>query len=224
MMGGWGEYVAAWAVFLLSHMIPARPALRGRLVELMGRPGYLIAYSVLSAAIFIWLLYAAGRAPHVQLWPMPTWGPWFVLAAMSVAFALLVFGLFRPNPFSFGGSSGVYDPAQAGVLRITRHPILATALIWSLAHLVVNGDVAHVILFGGFALFAVFGMVALDMRNRRRMGEAAWAETIAALHRAPLRPTGRTFLRALLVIVTVLVFVALHPWLAGIGIEHYFRP
>lgn len=224
MMGGWGEYVAAWVVFLLSHMIPARPALRGRLVALMGRRGYLIVYSVLSVAIFIWLLYAAGRAPYVQVWPMPSWGPWFVLAAMTMAFTLLVFGLFRPNPFSFGGTGGAYDPARAGILRINRHPILATALIWSLAHLVVNGSVAHVILFGGFALFAIFGMVALDTRNRRRMGDAAWAETIAALHQAPLRPTGGTLLRALAVIVTVLIFIAIHPWLAGVDIEPYFRP
>lgn len=223
-MSGWGEYVAAWAVFLLSHMIPARPVLRGRLIALMGRRGYLIAYSALSVVIFLWLIHAAGRAPYVQLWPMPLWGPWFVLVAMTIGFTLLVFGLLRPNPFSFGGSGGSYDPAKAGILRLVRHPILATALIWALAHLVVNGDVAHVILFGGFTLFAIFGMVALDMRNRRRMGDAAWEETLASLRSAPLRPAGSTLLRALVVIVTVLVFVALHPWLAGVDIEPYFRP
>jgi len=223
-MSGWGEYVAAWAVFLLSHMIPARPALRGRLVAALGRRGYVIAYSLLSVAIFLWLLRAAGRAPLVLLWPMPSWGPWLVLVVMTMALTLLVFGLFRPNPFSFGGAAGPYDPARAGILRLNRHPILATAFLWALAHLVVNGDVAHVILFGGFVLFALFGMVALDARNRRRMGEAAWAETLAALHRAPMRPTGGTLLRALAVIVAVLVFVAIHPWLAGIDIEPYFRP
>lgn len=223
-LGGWFEYVAAWAVFLLSHMVPSRPGMRGRLVAMLGRRGYLIAYSLLSVVLFLWLVWAAGRAPHVQLWAMPSWGPWLVLVAMTIAFTLLVFGLFRPNPFSFGGTGAAYDPARAGILRVVRHPILATALIWALAHLVVNGDVAHVILFGGFVLFAVFGMVALDMRNRRRMGDAAWQETLAALHRAPLRPAGSTVVRAVIVIVTVLVFVAIHPWLAGVDIEPYFRP
>lgn len=223
-MIGWGEYIAAWAVFLLSHMIPARPALRGRLIGLMGRWGYLAAYSLLSVAIFLWLIYAAGRAPHVQLWVTPVWGPWFVLVTMVIAFTFLVFGLGRPNPFSFGGTSGAFDPAQIGILRFVRHPILATALLWAAAHLVVNGDVAHVILFGGFVLFAVFGMVMLDRRNRRHMGEEAWAELIAAMRKAPISPSRRTFMRAVVVLLVVLLFVGIHPWLAGVSIEHHFRP
>lgn len=39
---GWGELATAMTVFLLTHAIPARPALRGRLVTLLGRRAYLI--------------------------------------------------------------------------------------------------------------------------------------------------------------------------------------
>ncbi|MBW7922602.1 MAG: NnrU family protein [Rubellimicrobium sp.] len=223
-MGGWFEYVAAWAVFLLSHMIPARPGLRGRLVGMLGRRGYTIAYSILSVVIFLWLVRAAGRAPFVGLWPRPDWGPWFVLAMMTLALGILTFGLGRPNPFSFGGSGGAFDPARAGVLRFVHHPVLATAFLWALAHMVVNGDLAHVILFGGFVGFAIFGKLALDARNRRRMGEAAWAEAVAATRAAPLRPAWGTLVRALVTLALVLVLVALHPWLAGIDIEPLFRP
>ncbi|MCC7320018.1 MAG: NnrU family protein [Rubellimicrobium sp.] len=222
-MSGWGEYLAAWAVFLLSHMIPARPAIRARIVAVLGRRAYLAAYSLASVVIFLWLLLAAGRAPYVGLWAMPPWGPWAVLATMVLALGFLVFGLGRPNPLSFAGTSAPFDPAGAGILRFVRHPVLASALLWALAHLVVNGDLAHLILFGGFALFAVFGMIALDRRNRRRMGDARWSATLAAIRAAPLRATRGTALRAGILVALVLAVIAVHPWLAGVDIEPLLR-
>lgn len=67
MSGGCGEYAAARLVFLLSHMLPARPRVRRFLVALLGRRGHLASYSLVSVLGLAWLIAATGRAPHVPL-------------------------------------------------------------------------------------------------------------------------------------------------------------
>ncbi len=67
-MSGWGEFISAFAVFLLSHAIPVRPAVKGWVVARIGARGFTIGYSVLSTAILVWLIGAAGRAPFVVVW------------------------------------------------------------------------------------------------------------------------------------------------------------
>lgn len=219
-MSYWGEYVAVWTLFLASHAVPARPPVRARLVAALGQRGYLLTYSAVSLALLLWLLRAAGRAPFIPLWPMPGFAPWLILIAMVLATTVLALTLGRPNPFSFGGGTRAFDPANAGILRWIRHPILVAALLWSLAHLLANGDLAHVLLFGGFAIFAALGMKMLDRRNMRHMGEVKWKALRRALRfgRAPqLLP------RSAGALVAVAVLVLLHPFVAGVSIAHWFR-
>jgi uncharacterized membrane protein len=53
-----------------------------------------------------------------------------------------------------------------GVARTRiRHPMLAAAKIWAFAHLLVNGDLASVILFGGLLAWAVIGMVLINRQQ-----------------------------------------------------------
>lgn len=176
MMGGWGEFAAAWAAFLASHMLPARPALRAPLVAAAGERAFLLGYSALSVAILAWMVGAAGRAPAVPLWGWAWWQAWVVNAAMAVACLLLACGAGRPNPFSMGGMrNDRYDPADPGILALTRHPVLLALAVWSGAHLLANGDAAHALLFGPFAAISLVGMRALDARRRRAWGEARFA-------------------------------------------------
>ncbi len=49
-----------------------------------------------------------------------------------------------------------------------------------------NGDLAHVLLFGGFAVLAVLGMFAIDRRLKRTLGEAEWARLARATSLIPL--------------------------------------
>jgi uncharacterized membrane protein len=65
---GWAEFVAAYAAFFLSHSIPVRAPLRPWLQAQLGAAGFTLAYSALSVAVLVWLIGAAGRAPHVPLW------------------------------------------------------------------------------------------------------------------------------------------------------------
>ncbi|HEV7267459.1 MAG TPA: NnrU family protein [Falsiroseomonas sp.] len=183
-MGGWGEYAAAWAVFLLSHMLPARPRLRRPLIAALGERGYVAAYSLVSVLVLAWLIVAAGRAPFVPLWGWAAWQAWVPNLAMPLACVLLALGLGIPNPFSIGGAQNDrFDPARPGVLALTRHPVLLAIVLWAASHVPPNGDLATATLFGAFAAMGLLGMRALDARRRRSWGEPRW--------RAMARGTGR---------------------------------
>ena len=174
-MSEWFEFGAALALFMLSHAIPVRPPARPWLVVRLGLRGYLLAYSVLSLAVFYWLIVAAARAPYVQVIPPLDLLRWLPLLAMPVVCLLAVAGLAAANPLSFGGMGrGSFDPERPGILGLSRHPLLLAAAIWAGAHLLANGDLAHVILFGLFAGFAIAGMALIDRRKRRDMGAGAW--------------------------------------------------
>jgi uncharacterized membrane protein len=170
-MLGWGLFLAALVTFLLTHMIPARPAMRGRLIEVMGRRGYFAAYSVLSLIVLGWLIVAAAQAPYVEVIPPLAVLRWVPLLVMPVVCWLALAGMTIQNPFSFGGlGHRPFDPENPGILRTTRHPLLAALMLWALAHLLANGSLSHVILFGLFAGFAALGMALIDRRKARDMG------------------------------------------------------
>ncbi len=102
--GGWAEYAAAWLVFLLSHMLPARPRMRLFLVALLGRRGHLAAYSLVSVLVLAWLIAATGRAPRAPVWSPAAWQAWVPAVVVPMACVLLALGLGIPNPFSIGGA------------------------------------------------------------------------------------------------------------------------
>lgn len=179
------EFAVALAAFLAAHVIPAATNLRARAIAAMGRRNYLLAYSVLSVALLLWVIWAAQRAPRADLWPAAGWRLAVPVVTMPFALALLGAAVVRPNALSVSFRGGSAPPRLGGVLTITRHPMLWAFLLWSLSHLVANGDLVAVVLFGGLTAFSVAGMIALDRRARRRLGEEAW-KTAAA--RASLLP------------------------------------
>lgn len=60
---GWFEFVAAYAVFFLSHSLPVVPPLRPWLQARLGHDGFTLACSALSLAVLACVIGAAGRAP-----------------------------------------------------------------------------------------------------------------------------------------------------------------
>lgn len=226
---GWGGFLAVLLGFYVLHSVPVRPPARPWLVARLGPRGFGVAYSALSLAALAALLAAADRAPHRPLWPEPPGAHWLVLAGTAAASLVLAFGLFRPNPLSFGGARNeAFDPRRPGLLRWVRHPALAAAFLWAAAHLVANGDLAHVALFGGFAVFALLGMRIIDRRRRREMGEGAWRRTVSEMRAAPLLPPppprAAAALRLAGALAAVVVLALLHPWLAGVGVLWRLSP
>ena len=169
----WGELTLSLLCFLLAHIVPARPRIRTALVSRLGRVPYVLLYSGLSLGLLMWVARAAAGAPYVELWPFDERLVLVPAIGMAVACLLLVFGLSAPNPLSLGRSAG-FDAQSPGVAAIVRHPVLWAAFVWAGAHIAVNGDLAHLIVFGAFALMAVSGMLALDHRARRHLGASEW--------------------------------------------------
>ena len=86
------EFILALLVFLGAHSIPARPAIRARLVGALGERAYLLIYSLLSLGLLAWLISAAVRAPTIQLWPTTVGSYHLALVLMLPASWLLVGG------------------------------------------------------------------------------------------------------------------------------------
>lgn len=223
-MTGWMPFVLAYAVFLLAHMIPARPALRRHLADWLGERTYLALFSLISILILIWLFAAAQSAPRLVLWHAPGWSYAALPMVMLAACLLVSFGAFAPNPFSIVGRTDGFDPERPGIAGLTRHPILWAFALWAGFHVIVTGTLAHTLLFGGFAVFALAGMLALDQRAKRLAGEG-WPQVsrrtsllvMGALIRGGWRPGWPTNrMETAGALVRLLAGISLYALLAGL--------
>lgn len=133
--------VAGLVVFFGVHLVPASPRLRARLVGGIGEWPYKGAFSVVALAGLAMVVAGMGRAPHVALWQPPAGSAAVAAILMGPALILLAAANFRNN-----------------IRRVARHPMSLGVLLWSLSHLWANGDLDSLLLFGGFAAFALFDM------------------------------------------------------------------
>jgi uncharacterized membrane protein len=218
----WAEFAGVFALFFATHSIPVRPAIKLRITARIGERGFGIGYSILSLAMLALLIRAAGQAPFVELWPQMPWHRHAVHLGMLAVCLILAFSIARPNPFSFGGSrNDRFDPARPGIVRLVRHPILIALALWAGLHLLPNGDLAHVLLFGVLGAFALAGRSLINRRKRREMGQGNWEQLNRAVVQAPLvNPslswTG-TVLRCIAGMVLFAVLIALHPVVIGVS-------
>lgn len=169
-----GEFYLSVAVFLLAHIIPPMPKVRGTLIDILGRKAYLIAYSILSIGLLTWMILAGQRAPYIGLWQPQEWHWWVTILTMPFSLWLVLAGLFEPNPLSVSLRKKQLDTHQSLSVAVTRHPVLWGFLVWALAHLFPNGDMVSLVLFGGMILLAIGGFFIVDRRTKRRIGEGDW--------------------------------------------------
>lgn len=218
----WAGFAGVFALFFATHSIPVRPAIKSRITARIGTLGFGVGYSILSITMLALLIWAAGQAPFVELWPQMPWHRHIVHLGMLAVCLILAFSVARPNPFSFGGShNDRFDPARPGILRLTRHPILAALALWAGLHLLPNGDLAHALLFGVLGGIAVAGRSLINRRKRREMGTENWEQLNLAVARAPfLNPPlswAGVVLRCLAGIALFAGLVALHPVVIGVS-------
>ncbi|MFW2404007.1 MAG: NnrU family protein [Gammaproteobacteria bacterium] len=170
------ELALAAIFFLVTHLGIAGTPLRGMVVRLVGERIYLGIYAVISLFAISWLADAYKVAPYVE-----TWGQLYglqpaAMALMLPAFLLVVIGLTTPSP-TLVGAEGLLEKADVvkGILRVTRHPFLMGVALWALVHLIVNGDLASLMLFGCMFVLVTVGALSIDTKRVATMGEQ-WRE------------------------------------------------
>lgn len=173
-MTDWAAFTLAMLAFLSSHFVPRLWGPRETLIARFGRRSYFSAYGVVSLFLLAWVIIAAGRAPFVELWPQQPWMRWLPNLVVPLACILTTCGFGVANPETLGGSaSRAFDPENPGFAAVSRHPLLLGLLLWATAHLIVNGDLAHVVLFASFAAFPLIAIWGFDRKTRRRLGPDA---------------------------------------------------
>jgi uncharacterized membrane protein len=169
--------VLLWAY---SHLMKrVTPGFRAGLGDGAGK-GVAAVLALLSVAAMI---YGYGQADDIPLWEPPDFLRHVNNLLMLIAVVLVNLGLSR------------------GVMRTKmRHPMLASVKVWALAHLLVNGDLASVVLFGGLMAWAVVDLILIN-----RM-QPDWTPPAAGPVRNDL-----IYLAVSVVVFAVIVYV--HTWL-----------
>lgn len=225
------DLVMAVAAFLVTHSVPALPKVRAALIRRLGRAGYMLGYSVLSLGVLVWMVLAFRQAPYVPVWDYDPVLNWVPLILMPVACMAAVAGLAEANPFSLSLWSvdravQSFDPHRPGLLALTRHPALWGFAVWAVAHMVPNGDVASLILFGLLAVLAVGGMMGLDAKRRRSLGADHWSDLaartslwpgVALWQKAALRLTRRQGWGGVIGLLLYGLLLSLHQWIIGVS-------
>jgi uncharacterized membrane protein len=144
--------IGGLALFFAAHLIPTRPRLRARLVGAVGSGPYSGLFALVSLVALVLIVLGYGQMQGLgrenpQLWVPPRWTRHLTMLLMIPAMVLLV---------------AAYVPA--GIRTALRHPMLMGVMLWAFAHLLANGDLASVLLFGSFLAYATYDMISASQR------------------------------------------------------------
>jgi len=143
--------VLGLAAFIGVHLVTTQRELRARLVARFGEGGYKGLYS-LAAAIGLALIvygFALYRSTGwIDVWYPPHWTRHVSALLMLFAAVSLVAAYIRGN-----------------IKRTLKHPMLVAVKLWALAHLISNGDLGSILLFGGLLAWAVVDRISLKRRG-----------------------------------------------------------
>ena len=191
LTGTTSNLVLPAAIFLGVHTLVSGTPLRGVLVRTIGLRAYLALFSLTSLAGLVWMILAYREAPFIPIWQAPVLG-WVGVLLMPVALLFAIAGYTTKGLTASGaGLAGVEDRDLAvGIGKITRHPFLWSVVLWSGAHLLVNGDVASLILFATFLILGLVGPLLIDAKRRRSEPEA-WGSRCSSNVKLALRRRAR---------------------------------
>ena len=138
-------------LFLGVHALTTQRALRARLIASAGEGGYKIGYAlaaVLGLVLIFWGFAHYRATGWIDVWYPPTALKHVTVALMLPAVILVVASYIRGR-----------------IYTTLKHPMLAGVKLWAAAHLLANGDLGSIILFGSFLGWAVFDRISLKHRT-----------------------------------------------------------
>ena len=160
--------ICGLVLFLGSHSLRIGPAsLRDGLVQRLGAGGFKGLYSIVSLIGFALIIWGYGQA---RLTPTPVWLP--PVATRHIAILLMLPALIL--------MVAAYVPGNVLKAKL-HHPMVLSVKVWALAHLLSNGNLADILLFGSFLIWAVFNFRAARQRDRANPTEAGASKPLALI-------------------------------------------
>ncbi len=190
---GLSVMILGLALFLGVHTLTTQRDLRARFVASLGEGGYKGSYALLSLVglvLIVWGFASYRSAGMIDIWHPPAAFKHITEALMLPAVILVVASYIR-----------------GGIYTALKHPMLAGVKLWAAAHLLANGDLGSIVLFGSFLGWAVFDRISLKRRTDTG---------------APPIPVGGRSNDLIAIAVGVVVYLALgfvfHPVVIGVAV------
>jgi uncharacterized membrane protein len=183
--------IVGLAVFIGGHLFTTQRKARADLIARIGEGPYKGIYSLLSFIGLALIVYgfAQYRATGwIEVWSPPAWTRH--LAALLVLIAIICI-------------VAAYIPGN--IKRVLKHPMLVGVKLWATAHLISNGDLGSIILFG-----SILGWAVVDRISLKRRTDAGGL----------VIPVGGWPRDAIAIVVGLLLYLALglwfHPYVIGV--------
>jgi uncharacterized membrane protein len=148
---GLSVMIVGLVLFLGIHVLTTQRERRARLIASMGEGGYKGVYSLVSLVglvLIVWGFAHYRAAEWVQVWTPQTALKHLNIALMLPAVILVAAAYIRGR-----------------IYKAVKHPMLAGVKLWAFGHLLANGDLGGIILFGSFLAWAVFDRISLKRRT-----------------------------------------------------------
>lgn len=150
-------------LFLGIHTFTTMRSARAAAIGRLGEGAYKGLYSLIAGAGLVLIVVGFGHyrsAGYIQVWNPP-------------------FAIFHPVAlvllwFAFVALTAAYAPASR-LKSILRHPMLVAVKAWALSHLLVNGDLGSMLLFGGLLAWAIYDRVAVKRRGDAGAVAVGWS-------------------------------------------------
>ena len=185
-------FIAGLILFFAVHSISiVNEGWRDAMAERLGTATWKILYSLASLAGLVLMIWGYGiaRGDPVILYVTPAW-----LRYVNFLLMLFVFPLFMASLL----------PGQ--IKTAVKHPVFASVKIWAFAHLLTNGALADVLLFGCFLAWAVAGRISTKHRRAR---------PVPGVPESPVNDLLAVVGGLLLYLLFIMV---LHDWLTGVEV------
>lgn len=138
-------------VFLGAHVFVTRREARARAIARLGEGPYKGLFSLVSLIGLVLIVYGFARYRadgSINVWFPPVWTRHLAAALVWPAIIFIV---------------AAYIPGH--IKRVLKHPMLVGVKLWALAHLIANGDLGSIVLFGSVLAWAVFDRITLKRRT-----------------------------------------------------------
>lgn len=173
---------------------------RDALIERYGEQRYKGIYTLLSFAGLILIIYGYGQT---RINPVNVWFPSGGLHGIAIILTWIAFILLASNEPSTEKNSHIKN--------LVGHPMILGVKVWALAHLLVNGRLGDIVLFGAFLAWAVANFAINRRRDRARSAAGSKVAPVTGWRRDIAAIVGGT-------VVWALIAFALHPWLIGVNV------